>query len=57
MNSNFFGKFHITLFSCIGAGLLAVGLLNWQIGLELNPVLLAAILGASALTASVRQLD
>jgi uncharacterized membrane protein YeaQ/YmgE (transglycosylase-associated protein family) len=57
MNSNFFGKFHATLFGCMGASLLAVWLLNWRFGFELNPALLAAIIGASALTAFTRQLN
>lgn len=57
MNSNFFEKFHATLFGCVGASLLLVWILNWRLGFELNPVLFAAILGVSALMAFARQWD
>ncbi len=57
MNSNLFWKFHTTLFGCVGASLLVVALLHWKLGFELNPFLLAAIIGISALTASTRQPD
>jgi hypothetical protein len=57
MNSNLFWKFHATLFGCVGASLLVVWLLHGTLGFELSPVVLAAILGASALAASTRQPD
>jgi hypothetical protein len=53
MNSNLFWKFHATLFGCVGASLLVV----WLLGFELSPALLAAIIGTSALAAFTRQPD